>query len=36
MGIGILKDKQQNGVLRMLTVEGQHVIKTVGKIMFVY
>jgi len=34
--IGILRDKQQIEVLRMLTVEGQDGIKTVGKIVFVY
>jgi len=27
MGIGILRDKEQIGVLRMLTVEGQDVVK---------
>ena len=36
MWIGILRDKQQIEILRMLTVEGQDVIKTVGKIVFVY
>jgi len=34
--IGILRDKQQIEVLRMLTVEGQDVIKTKGNIMFIY
>jgi hypothetical protein len=36
MGIGILRDKQQIGVLRMLAVEGQDVIKTLENVMFVY
>jgi len=31
MGIGIVRDKQQIGVLRMLTVERQEVIKTWGR-----
>jgi hypothetical protein len=35
MSIGILRDKQQIGVLRMLTVQEQDVIKTMGKIILV-
>ena len=34
--IGFLRDKQQNGVLRTLRVEGQGVIKMTEKIIFVY
>ena len=36
MWIGILREKQQVGVLKMLTVEGQDVMKMMGKIMSVY
>ena len=36
MGIGIMKEKEQIGVLRMLRVEGQDVIKTMEKTMFLY
>jgi hypothetical protein len=31
MGIGILRDRQQIGFLRMLTFEGQGLIKTMGR-----
>jgi hypothetical protein len=36
LGIGILRDKQQNGFLGMVTFEGQDVIKMMGKTIFFY
>jgi len=36
MRIGILRDKQQTWVIKMLRDEEQDVMKTVGKIMFEY
>jgi len=35
MVIGFVRDKQQGRILRMFTFEGQDVIKTMVKVMFI-